>query len=157
MNDTAPPYLVFSTLSGYIAAVAVTGGDVKWISSPCLPQGGCAYRQLWDMKTLPVTTTALFDSNHTITTAASGTGNTSTTGEPLRPLIVSSWIRVTNLDERVATVMEASVRTFTFTPGPGGNYTEANDTAVYDTWHKGNAGVRAPTVTFWSRPALLVP
>jgi hypothetical protein len=134
-----PPFLAFSSLTGYIAAVAVSGGDVKWLSSPCFPTGGCSYHQLWDMKTLPVPPTG---------SPRPHPGNATRDGAALQALLVAPWLQVTNLDERVATVLSASVRTLTFTPGPdtdGNNYTAVASTALCETWHQGNVGVRTPS------------
>ena len=45
-RSQSTPTLVISTIAGTIGVVPVTGGAVAWLSSPCVPTGGCSFREL---------------------------------------------------------------------------------------------------------------
>lgn len=140
-NASAVPFLILSSLTGSIGMVPVSGGPVGWIDSPCLPQGGCRYRQLWDMKVLPPSP-APVKAN---VTARGDDGNRINGAATKRPTLAAAWIRVTDIDpdDYQATILDAAFPRLFLTAGPLHNYTQLNMTVDYQTWHHGNSGVRA--------------
>ena len=113
--------LMFASLTGNIDVVSSDGGEVTRLSSPCV-FGGCRYRQLWDMKVVPPTTSMLERGVSTVS-------------------VLAAWIRVTNLAGSSATVLTASVYRLEPTAGPDGNWTAVNATSLYTTDRQGGTGL----------------